>query len=76
MIARDTEGRILLIAVDAPVLTLPELAQFLKDSDLQLDAALNLDGGRSTGLYVRTDAASIAINSVERLPLVLVVDRL
>lgn len=75
VIARDRQGRVLLIAIDLPVLTLPELAQALKHSDLDLDAALNLDGGRSTGLYLNTDARQIAINSYDKLPLVLTVER-
>jgi exopolysaccharide biosynthesis protein len=75
VIARDTEGRILLLVSDMPIFTLPELAQALKASDLQIDAALNLDGGRSTGLFLKTDAASVSINSMEKLPLVLAVAR-
>jgi exopolysaccharide biosynthesis protein len=75
VIARDTSGRILLLVSDIPIFTLPELAQALKNSDLQLDAALNLDGGRSTGLYLKTDVASLTIDSMEKLPLVLTVDR-
>src|SRR5688500_4273948 len=46
VIARDTSGRILLIACDWAAFTLKELATLLKESDLDLDAALNLDGGR------------------------------
>jgi uncharacterized protein YigE (DUF2233 family) len=75
VIARDRQGRLLLIASDTSALTLPELAQSLKNSDLDLDAALNLDGGRSTGLYVRTEQASVQIDSLEKLPLVLAVER-
>lgn len=75
VIARDTSGRILLIVSDLPAFTLPELAQALKRSDLDLDAALNLDGGRSTGLYLQTDLVSVRINSLDRVPLVLVVKR-
>ncbi len=75
VIARDRQGRILLIVSDAAVFTLRELADVLNRSDLELDAALNLDGGRSTGLYVRTESASVAIDSFDQLPLVLVVQR-
>jgi exopolysaccharide biosynthesis protein len=75
VIGRDTQGRILLLVSDLPNFTLPELAQALKNSDLDLDAALNLDGGRSTGLYLRSSSASVAINSMEKLPLVLAVDK-
>jgi exopolysaccharide biosynthesis protein len=75
VIARDTKGRILLLVSDLPNFTLPELARALKNSDLDLDAALNMDGGRSTGLYLRSSTASVAINSIEKLPLVLAVDK-
>lgn len=75
VIARDQNGRILLIATNTATFTLNELARVLDESDLQLDAALNLDGGRSTGLFVRTPSAQTSIESFEKLPLVLVVDR-
>lgn len=74
VIGRDTQGRILLLVSDVPSFTLPELAKALKNSDLDLDAALNLDGGRSTGLFLKTDAASVSIDSYEKLPLVLSVE--
>lgn len=75
VIARDIHGRILLIVSDTMTFTLVELADVLKNSDLELDAALNLDGGRSTGLYVRTDEANVRVDSFDKLPLVLVVQR-
>lgn len=74
VIARDRAGRLLLIVSQAPTFTLRELAQALHESDLDIDAALNLDGGRSSGLYLHTDATSVAIDSFERVPLVLVVE--
>lgn len=76
VIARDRAGRILLMVSPWPTFTLPELARALKDSDLELDAALNLDGGRSTGLYINTPAKQMLIEAFDRLPLVLVVDEL
>lgn len=75
VIARDIHGRILLIVCDTMTFTLAELADVLKNSDLELDAALNLDGGRSTGLYVQTDVANVRVDSFDKLPLVLVVQR-
>jgi uncharacterized protein YigE (DUF2233 family) len=75
VIARDRQGRILFLVSDIPTFTLPELAQALKTSDLDIDAALNLDGGRSTGLFLKTDVTSVSINSIEKLPLVLTVSR-
>lgn len=74
VIARDRSGQILLIVSRTPTFTLRELAQALHRSDLEIDAALNLDGGRSTGLYLQTEAANVAIDSFERVPLVLVVE--
>lgn len=75
VIARDTGGHILLMVSDFPVLTLKELAILLKQSDLDLDAALNLDGGRSTGMYVNAGSMHLTIDSFDTLPLVLVVDK-
>ncbi len=75
VIARDTRGRILLIVCDFPVFTLKELARLLKESDLELDAALNLDGGSSTGMYLRTSSMKFTIDSFDTVPLVLVVDK-
>lgn len=74
VIARDRGGRILLIVSDWPTFTLRELATTLKESDLEIDAALNLDGGRSTGLYLRTDQKQFLMDSFDSVPLVLVVD--
>jgi exopolysaccharide biosynthesis protein len=75
VIARDTRGHILLMVDDFPVFTLKELAHLLKQSDLDLDAALNLDGGRSTGMYLNTSAMRLTIDSFDSVPLVLVVDK-
>jgi exopolysaccharide biosynthesis protein len=75
VIAQDRQGRVILIAIDVPLLTLPELAQALAQSNLELDAALALDGGRSTGLFLNTEQQRIAINSFDQVPLILTVDR-
>ncbi len=76
VIAQDRQGRVLLIAVELPFLTLPELAQALAQSDLDLDAALALDGGRSTGLYLNSAQQRTTINSFDQVPLVITVERL
>ena len=52
VIAQDRQGRILLIATNLGHFTLHELATYLLASDLELDRALNLDGGTSTGLLL------------------------
>ncbi len=74
VIARDRAGRILLMVNGWPSFTLPDLAVALKESDLDLDAALNLDGGRSSGLYLRRAPNDLVIEAFDRLPLMLVVD--
>jgi cellobiose-specific phosphotransferase system component IIB len=52
VIAQDKEGRFLLIVAPQGYFTLHQLSAYLTDSDLDLDIALNLDGGGSTGLMV------------------------
>lgn len=52
VIAQDKEGRILFLVAPDGYFTLHELSVYLTGSDLNLDIALNLDGGGSTGLLV------------------------
>ncbi len=66
VVAQDRQGRILLIVAPRGYLSLHELACFLAESDLDLDVALNLDGGFSTGLWLKTDEKSVEIDS--RIP--------
>lgn len=54
VLATDQAGRVLLLACPGNDFTLRGLADWLVSSDLALDAAMNLDGGSSTGLCVRT----------------------
>lgn len=54
IIAKDKEGMIVLIIIPKPVLSLYEVMTFLLESDLSIDEAYNLDGGPSTGLFIRT----------------------
>ncbi|MBA3943909.1 MAG: phosphodiester glycosidase family protein [Herpetosiphonaceae bacterium] len=75
VIARDRTGRILLMVDDQLTFTLPELGPALKQSDLDLDAALNLDGGRSSGMYLDRPGNPLLIEAFDKLPLVLVVDK-
>ena len=50
-IGQDTKGRIILIATPQLGLSLPDLAQYLATTDMQLMNAFNLDGGGSTMMY-------------------------
>ncbi len=52
VIGMDRNGRILILLTPWGYFTLHQLSQFLVESDLDLEIALNLDGGTSTGLIL------------------------
>lgn len=52
VVAQDNSGRILFLLAMRGHFTLYELSRYLQQSDLDLDMALNLDGGASTGLIL------------------------
>jgi len=52
VIAQDKDGRILLMVAPLGYFTLHQLSLYLTESDLNLDLAINLDGGGSTGILV------------------------
>ena len=52
VIGQDREGRILFVITPQGYFTLHQLSVYLTESDLNLDIALNLDGGGSTGILV------------------------
>ena len=70
-LALDGAGRVLLIAAPTAAFTLRELAEWLASSDLAVVAAVNLDGGSSTGLIVQSDSAPARIDPFAPLPIVL-----
>lgn len=51
-IGQDARGRILFIVAPQGYFTLHQLSVYLTESDLNLDIAINLDGGGSTGVLV------------------------
>ena len=71
VIAQDKNGRILFIVAPEGYFTLHELSAYLTQSDLNLDIAVNLDGGGSTGILV-TNPREI-IPSKVLLPFVILV---
>ncbi len=73
VVAMDKQGHLLLIASPGMVFSLDELADQLVKSDLSINAALNLDGGASTGLYVNAGSQHVAIDSPAQLPIVIIV---
>ena len=73
VIGQDVDGRILLILAPRGGFTLHQLSAWLVASDLQLDVALNLDGGPSTGLLLAEP--SHVVPAFSALPAVLFVQR-
>jgi uncharacterized protein YigE (DUF2233 family) len=54
VIAIDRHGYILIMNTNAGYFTLYDFAHFLKASSLEIDSALNLDGGTEAQLYIKT----------------------
>jgi Phosphodiester glycosidase len=71
VIAQDQSGRILFIVTPLGYFTLYQLSAFLTNSDLNLDIALNLDGGMSTGLLLSNPRYEIPANTL--LPIVIII---
>jgi uncharacterized protein YigE (DUF2233 family) len=75
VVAQDRSGSILVIVASRGYLSLHEMAVFLADSDLEVDVALNLDGGRSTGLWLKAGEVNVTIDSVLPVPSVILTER-
>jgi len=71
VIAQDREGRILLMVAPQGHFTLHKLSLYLTGSDLDLDIAINLDGGPSTGILVAEPPETIPSQTL--LPVVILV---
>jgi len=71
VIGQDTDGRILFIVAPQGYFTLHQLSVYLTESDLNLDIAVNLDGGGSTGILVANPREIIPPN--RSLPFVILV---
>ncbi len=65
----DRQGRVIIMVSDVPVFTLHQLADWLASSDLGIDTALNLDGGRSSGIAVSLPGEIRLINSYVPVPI-------
>ena len=73
IVAMDKQGRLLFIVSPNQIFSLDELTDQLASSDLSIETALNLDGGSSTGLYVNGGSSHVSIDSLAKLPLVIIV---
>ena len=74
-IGQDVHGRMLLMVAPQGYFTLHKLSQSLFKSDLELDIAVNLDGGPSSGLYVAPTSTDplFEIPAYSPLPIVITV---
>ncbi|MGQ9919990.1 MAG: phosphodiester glycosidase family protein [Desulfobacca sp.] len=64
VVATDRQGNILVIHTAGDYFTLYELARFLKASSLEIDTALNLDGGAKAQLAIKTPEFSLVAPSL------------
>jgi uncharacterized protein YigE (DUF2233 family) len=71
VIGQDGEGRILFIVAPRGYFTLHRLSVYLTESDLNLNIAINLDGGPSTGILVAEPQE--VVSSQTSLPFVILV---
>lgn len=71
VIGQDQAGRILFIVAPEGYFTLHQLSAWLTESDLNLEIAVNLDGGGSTGILVANPREIIPSNVL--LPFVILV---
>lgn len=71
IVAMDRQGRLLFIVSPSQAFTLNELADLLQNSDLSLQTALNLDGGSSTGIYLRGNNQNVSLDPITTLPIVI-----
>lgn len=74
VVAQDRAGRLVFLVAEDGFFSLHALALWLLASDLELDVALNLDGGQSTGLYLRSGETSVQIDSGVPVPSVIVAE--
>ncbi len=74
VVAQDRTGRILWLIAPRGYFSLHELAVWLTESDLDVDVALNLDGGPSSGLWLDADQPmnSVTLDSLSPVPAVII----
>jgi uncharacterized protein YigE (DUF2233 family) len=74
VVGQDRQGRIVFVSSPESFFTLKALSMFLAASDLQLDTALNLDGGPSSGMLVAGRAGPVGVDSWIKIPAVIVAE--
>jgi hypothetical protein len=74
VVAVDRSGNVLFVVASGGTFTLYGMAVWLANSDLDIDTALNFDGGSSSGLAVWTPHGVWGFDSANRVPAVVTVD--
>jgi len=74
VVGQDRQGQIVFVVSPDAFFTLKTLAAFLAASDLELDTALNLDGGTSSGMLVAGRDGPLGVDSWVKIPAVIVVE--
>lgn len=71
ILAENSNNELLIIIVDQTPVSLYQIARILESSDLDIQIALNLDGGPSTGIVLETQGFSESILPLTPLPQVI-----
>ena len=74
VVAVDRSGNLLFIVTPTGAFTLHGMAVWLANSDLDIDTALNFDGGSSSGIAAWTPTGVWGFDSFGRVPAVVTVD--
>jgi uncharacterized protein YigE (DUF2233 family) len=74
VVGQDRKGHIVFVVSPDAFFTLKNLAAFLAASDLELDTALNLDGGPSSGLMLAGSTGPAGVDSWVKVPAVIVAE--
>lgn len=72
-IALDRNGYVLLIVAPGATFSLAEWSQFLATADLDIEIAVNLDGGSSSSLIAQSDQGGVRVDSFTPLPFALLI---
>ncbi len=74
VVGMDSSGRVVVLVTSFGGITLLDLAEYLAASDLDLVDALNLDGGGSSMLQIKTgETAEVTVSSFDPVPAVFAV---
>ncbi len=73
-VGQDRSGRIVFVVSPGLSFTLTDFGKWLSSSDLDLDRALNLDGGTSSGLVLRKGDQNLGTDSWIAVPDVIAVE--